>query len=618
MADIKKLLESMNSIGGLHIGDPVVITGDVQHKGETGDVVGFNQDNSFVIVDLYNHGRKSFHSSDVSYNDYVDPDHDEDMYVPEDKFAGEKVGQKPGDQVRGTEKATKKKSGAHPFKGRLVGASESILKDLGNTLKDTEPKRNLAEEFEQFKEGYPTIAKQTMAEESNPADSLTLDVPLMIRLLEYAREDAKTDMDLHNVAERMIELSAEGRTLTMQDYDAICTSQEQVDEVGPKTELGGLPNRQQTATHKTTVDLKYRDEIIPAGSELRHDFKNCYCYLVNGKPQDLFTIDPEFVAPIQKQVGEAKGLKKRVRIVQGSYKGQTGTIGEVRHGLFKGAPKKYTIDLDGGGNVMLPGEALRLIKEPVAESDLFNPTNPMGFTNPYSPLNPVGVFKSVGPVTADDVKTLVQILTGTVGAAAAGIFAKHFVNTIRKTASAINQSTEANSRELLELQKHIAAMYRTLNKTKNEKTKEKYTKMLKDAHDALEEITTRMQMKASGTVGEQVVGTPPSTPAGTGTMASTGTAAPKPAAAQAQQTAQTLQQTSNLQKNIAQLKTAGVNVDPARAAQTLQKTDTGAPMTAQDKDTIAKMAPALGNVLGRPDLTQQLNTLIKKAGGGAQ
>jgi hypothetical protein len=31
----------------------------------------------------------------------------------------------------------------------------------------------------------------------NPKDTITVDVPLFIRLLEYAREDAKTDMDLH-------------------------------------------------------------------------------------------------------------------------------------------------------------------------------------------------------------------------------------------------------------------------------------------------------------------------------------------------------------------------------------------------------------------------------------
>jgi hypothetical protein len=55
----------------------------------------------------------------------------------------------------------------------------------------------------------------------NPKDKITLDVPLFIRLLEYAREDAKTDMDLHNVAEKAIELSLTGNTLTMTDYDKI-------------------------------------------------------------------------------------------------------------------------------------------------------------------------------------------------------------------------------------------------------------------------------------------------------------------------------------------------------------------------------------------------------------
>jgi hypothetical protein len=46
-------------------------------------------------------------------------------------FAGKQTGQKPGDQVRGTEPAQVKKSGEHPFHGRLVGASESA-KDYGD------------------------------------------------------------------------------------------------------------------------------------------------------------------------------------------------------------------------------------------------------------------------------------------------------------------------------------------------------------------------------------------------------------------------------------------------------------------------------------------------------
>lgn len=61
-----------------------------------------------------------------------------------------------------------------------------------------------------------------MMEDTNPEDTITVDVPLFIRLLEYAREDAKTDMDLHKVTERITALSAEGRTLSMDDYNQIC------------------------------------------------------------------------------------------------------------------------------------------------------------------------------------------------------------------------------------------------------------------------------------------------------------------------------------------------------------------------------------------------------------
>jgi hypothetical protein len=61
----------------------------------------------------------------------------------------------------------------------------------------------------------------------NPSDKITVDVPLFIRLLEYAREDAKTDMDLHNVAENAIALSETGRTLTMAQYDELVKNPQQ-------------------------------------------------------------------------------------------------------------------------------------------------------------------------------------------------------------------------------------------------------------------------------------------------------------------------------------------------------------------------------------------------------
>ena len=65
----------------------------------------------------------------------------------------------------------------------------------------------------------------------NPKDTITVDVPLFIRLLEYAREDAKTDMDLHYVVENIISLSASGKTLTMADYESIDGTQEEIAEI---------------------------------------------------------------------------------------------------------------------------------------------------------------------------------------------------------------------------------------------------------------------------------------------------------------------------------------------------------------------------------------------------
>lgn len=57
--------------------------------------------------------------------------------------------------------------------------------------------------------------------QENPIDIISLDVPLLIRIMEYSKEDAQTDMDLHKVAENIIELSKQGKTLTMEDYSYI-------------------------------------------------------------------------------------------------------------------------------------------------------------------------------------------------------------------------------------------------------------------------------------------------------------------------------------------------------------------------------------------------------------
>lgn len=100
----------------LNIGDPVIITGNVQFKGKTGDVVDFGKDRRFVIVNLYNYGKHSFQSSDVSYNDYAESG-DEQEYLSQ--FEENKTGTIFVGQLKGTDPASK-------VRDRLVGEARSL------------------------------------------------------------------------------------------------------------------------------------------------------------------------------------------------------------------------------------------------------------------------------------------------------------------------------------------------------------------------------------------------------------------------------------------------------------------------------------------------------------
>lgn len=69
--------------------------------------------------------------------------------------------------------------------------------------------------------GSAPMSKHKSSNSENEEDVIRVDVPLMIRLLEYAREDAKNDIDLHIVAKKLIDLSEEGEVLSIDKYDKI-------------------------------------------------------------------------------------------------------------------------------------------------------------------------------------------------------------------------------------------------------------------------------------------------------------------------------------------------------------------------------------------------------------
>ena len=82
--------------------------------------------------------------------------------------------------------------------------------------------------------------KKQVKEEADAKDVVSMDIPLLIRVLEFIREDVKTDMDLHRVVENLIDLRTQG-VLTMDDYEkavaikAIKEEIEQIEELDTKT-----------------------------------------------------------------------------------------------------------------------------------------------------------------------------------------------------------------------------------------------------------------------------------------------------------------------------------------------------------------------------------------------
>jgi hypothetical protein len=93
-----------------------------------------------------------------------------------------------------------------------------------------------------------------------------MDVPLFIRMLEYAREDASADVDLHDVAENAVSLNKDQEVLSMDDYDALLPSDaEPMDEARLKEAEEApitLPTAIQTKANSKVIDAKSLAKIL--------------------------------------------------------------------------------------------------------------------------------------------------------------------------------------------------------------------------------------------------------------------------------------------------------------------------------------------------------------------
>ena len=97
--------------------------------------------------------------------------------------------------------------------------------------------------------------------EENPVDVIRMDVPLFMRCLEFSREDAQDDADLHHLVEKAVEMSKDGKTLTMGNYDELAggVSEGIVDEAkDPNVDAEWKPVKQSTLKEGCPVRRKWK------------------------------------------------------------------------------------------------------------------------------------------------------------------------------------------------------------------------------------------------------------------------------------------------------------------------------------------------------------------------
>lgn len=98
--------------------------------------------------------------------------------------------------------------------------------------------------------------------EQNPEDSIAMDIPLLIRIMEWAHEEAKSDMELHKVAENLVAMSMDGQTLSMDNYDDALNG------------VGKFADDAEPSTTPDDVDSGYGDNGSMPGDEVQDSTPN--------------------------------------------------------------------------------------------------------------------------------------------------------------------------------------------------------------------------------------------------------------------------------------------------------------------------------------------------------
>ena len=220
---------------------------------------------------------------------------------------------------------------------------KQLLQDKTKKLKETSGMGARGEDWtDATDEPFVKVKAKTkkLKEEADEIDTVTMDIPLLIRILEFAREDAKTDMDLHKVVENLIKMRGDG-TLSMQSYAKIVTIKEHIeslDELSKKT-LGSYigkalsDSRWRAKRMGQGINWSGAKDNIKTVSKRESGMRNAAARLTKEEVEELSELSKETL----------KSYVDKVSTGPSRGKTQTGTLKSIKAigGVTKAIRKQY-------------------------------------------------------------------------------------------------------------------------------------------------------------------------------------------------------------------------------------------------------------------------------------
>ena len=179
------------------------------------------------------------------------------------------------------------------------------------------------------------------------AGNVVMDIPLLIRILEYAREELKSDNELHTFVERLIECQGTHEVLDMSCFDKIVPAMPEVDEglsstigaSGPSTIPGSsasyaaLPRKNYSKKAMAIIDGAISAIAPLKTGRDRLDILKAYCkeHKVNFQQvYDAITVETGADYFTSNTVDEAKGVSINAVVDNAITQVMDGNIGVIK------------------------------------------------------------------------------------------------------------------------------------------------------------------------------------------------------------------------------------------------------------------------------------------------